>query len=242
VENLPIGDYALLSDCRSAALVSRGGSVDWLCAPRFDAASIFGRLLDGVAGHWSIHPDGKASVSRRYLPDTMVLETIFRTASGTLRLIDAMALGPGERGHGLGLASPGALVRQVTCLEGTVEVEMEFAPRPEYGIVHPLLAPMEGGLIARGGADVLVLSAPTDIMLDRSTARVRPHMEAARPWALRCVTAAAGSRCRARGNSIGSPRAWKTPSQAGARGRPSTSNTRDPGENRFTTVAACSKR
>jgi GH15 family glucan-1,4-alpha-glucosidase len=176
VENLPIGDYALLSDCRSAALVSCGGSVDWLCVPRFDAGSVFGRLLDRVAGHWSIHPAGETSVSRRYLPETMVLETIFRTASGTLRLVDAMALGPGERGHDLGLASPGAMVRQVTCVEGTLEMEMEFAPRPEYGIVHPLLAPVEGGLVARGGADVLVLSAPTTIQLDRSTARVRLAM------------------------------------------------------------------
>ncbi|MBV9601367.1 MAG: glycoside hydrolase family 15 protein [Chloroflexi bacterium] len=178
MENLPIADYALLSDCRSAALVSRGGSVDWLCAPRFDAGSVFSRLLDRVAGHWSIHPVDAASVSRRYLPETMVLETIFRTATGTLRLVDAMALGMGERGHDLGLASPGALVRQGTCLEGTLEVEMEFAPRPEYGIVHPLLAPVEGGLIARGGADVLVLSLPTPIAIDRSTARVRLAMTA----------------------------------------------------------------
>jgi GH15 family glucan-1,4-alpha-glucosidase len=178
MNDLPIGDYALLSDCRSAALVSRGGSVDWLCAPRFDSPSIFGRLLDAGAGHWSVRPLAQATVSRRYLPETMSLETTFRTSTGTVRLIDAMALGPGERGHDLGRASPGALLRQATCAEGSVELELEFAPRPEYGIVHPLLAPIEGGLICRGGADVLVLSAPMWIELDGSTARARRALQA----------------------------------------------------------------
>jgi GH15 family glucan-1,4-alpha-glucosidase len=60
-----IADYALLSDCHSAALVSRFGSIDWLCAPRFDGASVFGRLLDLTAGHWSVAPEGVAHIRRR---------------------------------------------------------------------------------------------------------------------------------------------------------------------------------
>src|SRR5215472_16182762 len=132
-----IADYALLADCRSAALVSRFGSVDWLCAPRFDGASVFGRLLDPAAGHWSLTPGGGAQISRRYLPETMVMETTFRVPTGTLRLVDAMLVGYGERGHDLGRGSPGVLVRQLTCLEGRVDVIHEFAPRPEYGLVHP---------------------------------------------------------------------------------------------------------
>jgi GH15 family glucan-1,4-alpha-glucosidase len=171
MNDLSINDYAVLSDCRSAALVSRCGSIDWLCFPRFDSGSVFGRLLDTEAGHWSIRPVGEAETSRRYLPDTMMLETTFRTPTGTLRLVDAMALGQGEREHDLGLNSPGAVLRQATCLAGTVELELEFAPRPEYGIVHPLLAPTPGGLVARGGADVLVLSTPARTIVDGATAR-----------------------------------------------------------------------
>ena len=80
----PISDHALLSDCRSAALVTRDGSVDWLCFPRFDGPSVFGRLLDDDAGHWSIHPVGQATTSRRYIDGTMVLETTFSTGTGTV--------------------------------------------------------------------------------------------------------------------------------------------------------------
>ena len=82
MSSLPIGEYALLSDCRSAALVSRDGSVDWLCFPRFDAPSVFARLLDDGAGHFSVRPTGEAEVARAYLDQTMMLETAFRTVTG----------------------------------------------------------------------------------------------------------------------------------------------------------------
>jgi alpha,alpha-trehalase len=82
MKSLPIADYALISDCRTAALVSRGGSVDWLCPGRFDRPSVFARLLDQGAGHWSIRPAVEAEVSRRYLDGSMVLETTFRTPRG----------------------------------------------------------------------------------------------------------------------------------------------------------------
>src|SRR5437588_2432454 len=107
----PIADYALISDCRSAALVSRDGSVDWLCPGRFDRPSVFARLLDEDAGHWSLGPTGEARVSRRYLDGTMVLETTFETAAGTLVLTDALAVGPNEHGHELGHRSPGVVLR-----------------------------------------------------------------------------------------------------------------------------------
>ena len=99
MDSLPIGDYALLSDCRSAALVSRAGSVDWLCFPRFDAPAVFARILDPGGGHFAIRPAGEFEASRGYLTQTMVLETTFRTAVGTAVLTDAMAVGRNERGH-----------------------------------------------------------------------------------------------------------------------------------------------
>jgi GH15 family glucan-1,4-alpha-glucosidase len=152
MSHLPIAEYALLSDCRSAALVSRMGSLDWLCFPRFDGPSVFAHLLDDQAGHWSISAAGTTEVSRRYVEGTMVLETTFRTSGGNAVLLDAMAIGRNERGHELGIGSPGIVLRSVSCQNGTVEIELEYAPCFEYGLIFPLLKPIEGGIVARGGA------------------------------------------------------------------------------------------
>jgi GH15 family glucan-1,4-alpha-glucosidase len=177
MSTLPIADYALLSDCRSAALVSRTGSVDWLCFPRFDAPAVFARLLDDDAGHFAVGVPG-ATASRRYLDQTMALETTFRTGSGTAVLHDALAVGRNERGHELGAGSPGVLLRRLVCTDGQVEVAVEYAPRPEYGLVHPLIEAVEGGLAARGGADRLVLSTPADLRVDGATAGGRLTLHA----------------------------------------------------------------
>ncbi|HXM58696.1 MAG TPA: glycoside hydrolase family 15 protein [Candidatus Dormibacteraeota bacterium] len=166
----PIADYALISDCRSAALVGRDGSMDWACPGRFDRPSVFARLLDEDGGHWSLRPEGDAEVSRRYLDGTMVLETTFRTARGRLVLLDAMAVGPDDRGHELGRGSPGVLLRRATCVEGTVQLGIEFRPRMEYGLVHPRLVRLDGCVVARGGADVLVLSCAAGLRVERGSA------------------------------------------------------------------------
>lgn len=165
MSHLPIGDYALLSDCHTAALVSRAGSADWLCCPRFDGPAVFGRLLDADAGHWSITPIGEFLTTRRYREATLVLETTFEQRSGTAVLTDALATGRNERGHEIGGGAPRALLRRVTCTRGSVELAIEYAPRPEYGIVRPLLSAVEHGITGRGGADVLTLSStvPFDI-------------------------------------------------------------------------------
>jgi len=173
MSSVPIADYALLSDCHSAALTSRTGSVDWLCFPRFDAPSLFGRLLDDAAGHWSIRPVGEATATRQYVDGTLVLDTIFEAPTGVVRLRDALAVGPNERGHQLGAGAPHALLRTVTCTSGAVELEMEFSARPEYGVVHAWLAPVKGGLIGRGGAAFLALSAKVGLQVADGVARAR---------------------------------------------------------------------
>ena len=93
-----IADHALLSDCQSAALVTRAGAIDWWPAPRFDSPSAFSTLLDDDAGHWTIRPDEPFQASWTYRPQTLVLETTMRTRHGTLRLTDALALAPAREG------------------------------------------------------------------------------------------------------------------------------------------------
>ncbi len=161
-----IGDYALLSDRQTAALVSRDGSVDWLCCPRFDRPSIFGALLDPQAGHWSIRPIGPYTVTRKYVEPTMVLETRFETPTGVLVVTDAMGLGPIDDPHRIGARAPRLLIRSLRCERGSVEVDVNFCARPEYGLVVPLLSAVDGGLLVRGGTELLALATPVDVTVE----------------------------------------------------------------------------
>src|SRR5512146_3334193 len=102
----PIAEYGLLADCNTAALVGLDGSVDWLCLPRYDSPSVYGRILDPGAGHWSIRPAGSFTSERRYLPGTLVIETTFTTERGAVRLTDALVFAAGQRGHDLGFDAP----------------------------------------------------------------------------------------------------------------------------------------
>jgi len=176
MNSLPIGDYALLSDCRSAALVSRAGSVDWLCCPRFDAPAVFARILDAGGGHFAIRPAGEFVASRAYVDQTMAVETTFRVDTGTAVLTDAMAMGRGDRGHDLGAGSPGVLMRRLQCTHGELDVDVTYAPRPEYGLIHPILEAVDGGIAGRGGASRLLLSAPPGFRVAGATATARLHL------------------------------------------------------------------
>jgi GH15 family glucan-1,4-alpha-glucosidase len=169
-EARPIADYALLSDCQGAGLVARDGSVDWLCLPRFDSASVFSRLLDRSAGHWSVRPVGAFTVHRAYVDTTMVLRTEFRTDTGTVVVTDALAVGECANGRMLGREVPHALLRVVECTQGSVRVGVEFAPRPQYGSLRPLLAPADAGLVCSVGSGSLRLSSPVRLE-GRATAR-----------------------------------------------------------------------
>jgi GH15 family glucan-1,4-alpha-glucosidase len=132
-----IQDYAIIGNGRSAALISKRGSLDWLCWPRFDSPSVFGAILDSKGGgHWSIRPVDESEVARRYIQNTNVLETTFLGASGQIVLTDFMAV-TSEENKRHALWPEHELVRQIKCKQGEVKVVMDFSPRLDYGRVAP---------------------------------------------------------------------------------------------------------
>jgi len=162
----PIADYGFLSDCHSAALLDRNGSVDWWCVPRFDSPSVLGRLLDPQAGHWALRPVGEFTTERSYIDDTLVLRTVFRTPSGVVSITDALALEPGARGHDIGLRSPHVLLRRVEGLTGSVAMRSDLSPRMEYGRTEPHLELTEDGARAQGGPATLTLTSSVPVSLN----------------------------------------------------------------------------
>jgi len=175
-----IADHALISNCQGAALVTRDGTIDWACLPRFDGSAIFASILDPDAGHWSLAPTDSATPSRRYLSDTMVVCTEWETDSGRCEVWDLLTLGDDERGHRIGLHAPAGIVRVVVGVEGSVTLRSELALRPEYGLVRPQLVGGPGCVLARGGATAAVASAPMgwEIHHDDGTAGATVEVEA----------------------------------------------------------------
>jgi GH15 family glucan-1,4-alpha-glucosidase len=132
-----ISDYAVIGDGRTAALISREGSLDWLCLPRFDSPAIFAALLDPAAGgRFSIRPAAPSRVRRRYVGETNVLETTFETGNGVIRLTDFMPAAS-EEDKGRRLWPEHEILRRVEGMAGEVEVEVICDPRPGYGRSGP---------------------------------------------------------------------------------------------------------
>ncbi|MGW0177506.1 glycoside hydrolase family 15 protein [Rhodococcus sp. NPDC003322] len=138
----PIAEYAFLSDCRTVALLAPDGSVEWLCLPRPDSASVFGSLLDRSAGFFRLSPANMTVPSqRRYLPGTLVVETTWCTPTGCLVVRDALAIGtwsgarriPGHRRPPGNFVALGMMVRTAECVEGTVETTANCLPLFDYG-------------------------------------------------------------------------------------------------------------
>jgi len=150
-----IEDYALIGDCETAALVGLDGSIDWICWPRFDSDACFAALLGKPEhGRWLLAPDEEARITRRYRGDTLILETRFETAAGTVLIVDFM---PPRSGHS-------HLVRLVIGERGRVAMRTELVVRFGYGAQVPWVRKLEDGtLCAIAGADQLVLRTPVPV-------------------------------------------------------------------------------
>ena len=191
--SVPIEDYALIGDTQTAALVSRAGSIDWLCVPRFDGGACFAALLgDESNGCWQLAPAGGVRrITRRYRGDTLVLETEFTTEDGTVRVVDCM---PPRQTYP-------EVVRVVEGVRGRVPMRMQLVIRFDYGSIVPWVRRIDGDLTAVAGPDSLWLR--TD---------VRPHGENMTTVAEFTVT----------GGQQGALRVELVPLAASRRGGPST--------------------
>ena len=160
----PIENYAMIGDCRSAALVSRGGSIDWLCMPRFDSASMFARLLGSDDhGHWTLRPvNAVECTDRRYEEDTFILVTRWVTETGEVDVIDLMP-------HGDGAAD---LARRVVGISGEVQIEQILRIRFDYASAMPWMRQVgtddEPALVAIAGPDAIIVRGPAFTSVDHS--------------------------------------------------------------------------
>jgi GH15 family glucan-1,4-alpha-glucosidase len=154
----PLEDYAVIGDTQTVALVSRAGSIDWLCFPRFDSPACFAALL-GTPDHgrWLLAPESVVRTTRRYRGDTLVLETTHETESGVARVVDLMPV----RGR-----APD-VVRVIEGVAGTVRLRCELAPRFDYGAQRPWVRSLDGAYQLVAGPDALVLRTPAELHRDR---------------------------------------------------------------------------
>jgi GH15 family glucan-1,4-alpha-glucosidase len=150
-----IEDYALIGDCKSAALVARDGSIDWLCWPRFDSEACFAALLGAPEhGRWLVAPRQAAKITRRYRPNTLVLETHFETKEGAATLVDFMPM------H----SSNSTIVRFVIGKRGKLAMRTELILRFGYGGIVPWVTRVEGGALrAIAGPDMVLLHTPVHV-------------------------------------------------------------------------------
>ena len=165
-----IEDYALIGDCESAALIGRDGSIDWLCWPRFDSPACFAALLgEARHGRWQLSPAKPGKVTRRYRPDTLILETEFETDTGAVLLVDFMPVSDARTD----------LVRMVVGSRGRVAMEMELILRFDYGAAVPWVTrlPEGKGIRAISGPEKAVLCAP--VPLENRDMRTRARFEVA---------------------------------------------------------------
>src|SRR5476651_1943441 len=155
-----IEDYAMIGDCRTAAIVCRSGSIDWFCVPRFDSQACFAALLGTKDnGHWLIEPAAKKfHATRRYRGDSLILETTFTTPAGKAKVTDFMP--PGTPGS--------CIVRIVECLEGRVDMRTELAIRFDYGVTIPWVSRRDRRTLTAVAGPHLLTCAPPPICRART--------------------------------------------------------------------------
>ncbi|MGD8495341.1 MAG: glycoside hydrolase family 15 protein [Gemmatimonadales bacterium] len=152
----PIGDYGIIGDMRTCALVARDGSIDWLCLPRFDSPSVFGRLLDADAGgYWRLGPEGAPDGIQYYEPRTNVLVTRYETEVGVVEVTDFMPCLEWDRQ----LASHHEIHRHVRAIEGRVRMESVLRPRFDYALHETHFDLRRHGILATDGIDEVLTLA-----------------------------------------------------------------------------------
>ncbi len=160
---LPIADYGVVGNLETVALVSRRGSVDWLCLPHVESPSTFAAVLDAErGGRFAVRPAASFEASRRYLDHTNVLVSTFETASGTVEVTDIMPV------RGEITSDRRGIHRRVECIEGAVELSVTFDPRFDYARDHPRLEATEFGMRASGDTDSVALTSPAALSADGS--------------------------------------------------------------------------
>ncbi len=170
----PIRDYALITNRRSAVLVSKHGSIDWAPAPFIDSPSVFGALLDeNQGGYWRIRPSGDYSVEQFYVERTNIIVTEFTTPTGILEVTDYLPLEEEKFYVPATEDTTFKIKRRVRCLDGEVEVEMLFEPRFDYGRGTTRMSPIERGIYAQHNEmhGVLVIHQPYDLNESAGLAR-----------------------------------------------------------------------
>ena len=168
----PIRDYALVCDAHTAALVSKDGSIDWCCWPRFDSPAVFCRLLDARRGGWSqLCPTDEYETTRSYVGTTNVLAAEFKTEGGSVRLTDFMPVERLTESHrGEDIAPSERILRLVEGLGGSVEMEVSFRPTFDYARAETSLSPCEDGAVASAGREAVTLSCAARLRREESGA------------------------------------------------------------------------
>ena len=169
-----IDHYAIIGDCKTAALVAISGAIEWLCLPDFDSPSMFASILDRArGGSFTVRPHAACESARRYWPNTAVLETTFTTATGSVRVIDFMSIGDGNHLWASELVPQRELIRIVEGVEGVVDMITIVDPRPDYGHRGARFVERTGfGWVLPGPGSLLTISADFDVKIDRKGARL----------------------------------------------------------------------